>query len=159
MARRNVQLIISAKTDAERVLRALNGTLEDFAKKQVDAAKSSGTLNQNMKLQGSLATVSARQIDQAYAKIEAAVKKADNAMSSGMSALSERKAAYAALTAQSASAEKAIKGVQDQISRDGETEELTTKLRVMKAAYAQLQKEVQRSASAMAQAERNVESR
>lgn len=154
MAKKDVQLVIRAKNEADRALASITASLEKLKTAQDNAAASAertdatvGEMGSGLKQLERFADRAAALNARSFSQIEKAVEKATAALKRQRAELGETKEAYAANAAQIRQAQLAIRslptsivdagvrGDQDAVAR------LQRQLKAAEAAYAQLKRE------------------
>lgn len=133
MAKRDVQLVIRARNEADRAIESISAALRSLTSAQ-DAVSGSGERTNTTleKLASAFST-----IDAAMAKIEQSVSASQRSLSIQRASLAENEAAYAALQRQIKAAEQAILNAAIAFKTDGSAE-LAARLSAAQSAYRNL---------------------
>ena len=139
MAKRDVQLVIKARSEADRAINSISSALKSLAGVQSEVSGSGERAGNTLER---LTQIFAS-VDAAFAKIDKSVEQASAAFNSQQSTLAENEARYASLTAQIKAAEQAIVNAGIALNQDG-TNEAASRLGAVQAAYKELTSEAGR---------------
>ncbi|MDR7062013.1 MULTISPECIES: phage tail length tape measure family protein [unclassified Sphingopyxis] len=118
MSKRDVQLVIRARSEADRAIDSISSALRTLSGVQDDVSSSGErTSNTLEKLSGAF-----KAVDAAVAKIDQSVGTASASFSAQQRSLAENEARYASLTREIASAEQAIVNTRIAMQSDGSAE-------------------------------------
>lgn len=139
MAKRDVQLVIRARNEADRAIDSISAALRSLTDAQEQVSSSGDRTNSTLqKLAGAFST-----IDGAMAKIEQSVSASQRSLAAQEASLAENEARYASLTRQIKAAETAIINAGIAFKNDG-TAEMGARLAGAQAAYRELVSEAGR---------------
>ncbi|AWY09487.1 tail protein [Ruegeria phage vB_RpoS-V16] len=166
MASRNVDLLIRARDNASRAFKSvsealaeLDGIQEGVASgaKKMDAAlgQSDTAAKRVAQTIGKDVAAGIGQAEKVFERIEATVASATQQFERQKSELTEARAAYTALGKQAESAARAIKNAEDKIGP--QTQEQAERLQIMRKAYSDLTREIDRTNPKLAKQESQLE--
>ncbi|AET42303.1 tail length tape measure protein [Ruegeria phage DSS3-P1] len=166
MASRNVDLLIRARDNASRAFKSvsealaeLDGIQEGVASgaKKMDAAlgQSDTAAKRVAQTIGKDVAAGIGQAEKVFERIEATVASATQQFERQKAELTEARAAYTALGKQAESAARAIKNAEDKIGP--QTQEQAERLQIMRKAYSDLTREIDRTNPKLAKQESQLE--
>lgn len=166
MASRNVDLLIRARDNASRAFKSVSEALAELdgiqegvadGARKMDAAlgKSDTSAKRIAQTIGRDVASGIDQAEKVFQRIEQTVTSATQQFERQKAELNEAQAAYSALGKQAESAARAIKNAEDRIGP--QTEEQAERLQIMRKAYADLTREIDRTNPKLAKQESQLE--